>query len=62
LILARPRDADWRASLRTAVEELDALERDLSPLYDRLRFGQLTTRDLVVYAAIERFPEVFNPC
>jgi len=62
LILARPGDADWRASLRTAVEELDALERELSPLDDRVGFGQLTTRDLVVYAAIERFPEVFNPC
>jgi hypothetical protein len=30
-------------------------------LYDRVRFGQLTTRDVVVYAAIQRFPEVFNP-
>jgi hypothetical protein len=62
LILARPGDADWRDSLRTAVEELDALGREFSPLWDRVRFGRLTTRDLVVYAAIERFPEVFNPC
>jgi hypothetical protein len=62
LILSRPGDADWRDSLRTAVEELDALGREFSPLWDRVRFGRLTTRDLVVYAAIEHFPEVFNPC
>jgi hypothetical protein len=61
LVLAKPRDADWRERLRREVDELDELERAFAPDYDRNeeRFGCKPTRDLLIAAARERFPDVF---
>ena len=62
LVLARPAAPDWQQALREQVEELDALEREFAPDYDRGgRFGRLPTRDLLVEGARQRFPEVFVP-
>ena len=61
-LLARPRPGDqlWRSQLYRQVEELDALERDFSPHYDRSdRFEQLPSRDRLIIAARERYPDVF---
>ena len=61
LMLARPAEADWRQRLRDEVDELNALERQFTPDYDRdeTRFGRKPTRDLLIDAARERYPEVF---
>jgi hypothetical protein len=61
LMLARPAEADWRQRLRDQVEELDALERQFAPDYDRdeERFGRKPTRDLLIAAARERYPDLF---
>ena len=61
LMLARPRQADWRRRLRAEVDELDALERQFTPDFDRdeERFGRKPTRDLLIDAARERYPDVF---
>ena len=61
LMLARPAEADWRERLRDEVDELDALERQFTPDYDRdeVRFGRKPTRDLLINAARERYPDVF---
>jgi hypothetical protein len=61
LMLARPAEADWRQRLRDEVEELDALERQFAPDYDRdeRRFGRKPTRDLLIDAARRRYPDVF---
>ncbi len=53
-----PENADWRASLRPSVDELDELERPFSPDYDRARWGP-SSRDRCITAARERYPEVF---
>ena len=60
-MLARPRQADWRRRLRAEVDELDALERQFTPDFDRdeERFGRKPTRDLLIDAARERYPDVF---
>ena len=55
---AKPGDQSWRARLRAAVDELDALEREFSPDYDR-SLGTPPSRDRCVKAARERFPDVF---
>jgi hypothetical protein len=62
LMLARPADPEWQQRLRTEVEELDALERQFTPDYDRdeARFGRKPTRDLLIDAARERYPEAFS--
>jgi hypothetical protein len=62
LVLARPADPEWRERLRTEVAELDELEREFSPDYDRseARFGRKPTRDLLVGAARDRYPDVFS--
>jgi hypothetical protein len=61
LMLARPAEADWRERLRDEVEELDTLERQFAPDYDRdeARFGRKPTRDLLIVAARERYREIF---
>jgi Family of unknown function (DUF6058) len=56
---AAPEDAAWQSRLRHEVRELDALERDFSPDYDRNRFGRPPSRDLLIAAAHERYPELF---
>jgi Family of unknown function (DUF6058) len=50
-----PDDADWRRSLREQVDELDALEREFSPDYDRTRFDEPPTRDRLIVAARELY-------
>jgi hypothetical protein len=60
LVLARPREEDWRTALREQVDELDELEREFSPDFDRSeQMDRLPTRDLIINAARERYPEVF---
>jgi hypothetical protein len=60
LVLPSPRSPDWRAALRAQVEELDALEREFAPDYDRSDDQERPpTRDLLVEAARKRYPEVF---
>jgi Family of unknown function (DUF6058) len=63
LMLARPADPEWRERLRAEVDELDELEREFSPDYDRdeARFGRKPTRDLIITTARERHPDVFLP-
>ena len=61
LVLARPRNPEWRAALRGQVEELDALEREFAPDYDRSEERERPpTRDLLIEAARQRFPDVFR--
>jgi hypothetical protein len=55
-----PGERGWRARLRTAVDELDELERPFAPDYDRARWGP-SSRDRCVTAPRGRFPEVFAP-
>jgi uncharacterized protein DUF6058 len=56
----RPEDEGWRAQLRREVWELDGLEREFSPDYDRgKRFPTPPSRDRLVAAARERFADVF---
>jgi hypothetical protein len=60
LVLARPRYADWRHALREQVDELDDLEREFAPDYDRSdAVDRPPTRDLIIATALERYPEVF---
>jgi hypothetical protein len=60
LVLARPNSHDWRRALRAQVEELDALEREFSPDFDRGDAQERPpTRDLLIAAARERYPDVF---
>ncbi len=60
LVLACPHSPDWRAALRAQVEELDGLEREFAPDYDRSPERERPpTRDLLIDAARERFPDVF---
>jgi hypothetical protein len=61
LVLAEPREARWREAIRTQVAELDALEREFAPDYDRgEERSRLPTRDLLIGEARERFPGVFT--
>jgi hypothetical protein len=51
-----PDDPSWRARLRREVWELDALEREFAPDYDRSgRFPRPPTRDRLIRAARERY-------
>jgi hypothetical protein len=56
---AAPEEPAWQSRLRNEVRELDALERDFSPDYDRNRFKRPPLRDLLIAAAHERYPELF---
>jgi Family of unknown function (DUF6058) len=61
LMLPRPRSAEWRRSLREQVDELDALEREFAPDYDRSpEHDRPPTRELLIEAARKRFPDVFS--
>jgi hypothetical protein len=55
----RPDDPGWQEQLAREVEELDRLERDFSPDYDRQRFERAPTRDRLIVAARDRYPELF---
>ena len=59
LATAAPKDAAWQEQLRDEVAELDALEREFSPDYDRNRFDRPPSRDLLIVAARERYPKLF---
>jgi hypothetical protein len=58
-LLAAPQEDDqrWRAALRGAVDALDALERPFAR-YDRERFGGPSSRDRLITATRERFPDL----
>jgi Family of unknown function (DUF6058) len=61
LMLPRPRNAEWRRALREQVDELDALEREFSPDYDRSdEHERPPTRDLLIEAARARYPDVLT--
>jgi hypothetical protein len=56
-----PGSSDWQAQLRLCVWELDALEREFAPDYDRgARFGGPPTRDRLIAAARDRNPGLFG--
>ena len=59
LAAPEPESADWRASLRASVDDLDELERPFAPHYDRARWGP-SSRDRCITAARELYPEVFS--
>jgi Family of unknown function (DUF6058) len=60
LVLARTREPEWQKELREQVEELDELEREFAPDYDRSdAMDRPPTRDLIIAAARERYPQVF---
>jgi hypothetical protein len=54
----QPSEPDWCDRLRSAVDELDELERPFAPEYDRARWGP-SSRDRCITAVRRRFPEVF---
>jgi hypothetical protein len=59
LMLPRPGNPEWRRELRVQVDELDALERDFAPDYDRGDdHDRPPTRDLLIKAARERYRDV----
>jgi hypothetical protein len=61
LMLPSPRSGEWRRALREQVDELDALEREFAPDYDRADHrARPPTRDLLIEAARERYPELFH--
>jgi hypothetical protein len=60
LMLPRSRNADWQRALREQIDELDALEREFAPNYDRNDEQELPpTRDLLIKGALERYPDLF---
>jgi hypothetical protein len=60
LVLARTREPDWQKALREQVDELDELEREFAPDCDRSdAMDRPPTRDLIIAAARERYPQVF---
>jgi len=58
-----PTDNSWRAAVRGAVDALAAIERPFAR-HDRERFGGPVSRDRLVTATRERFPECWSetPC
>jgi len=60
LAAPQPEDDEWRRTLRASVDELDRLEREFAPDYDRGgRFPRPPTRDRLVHTPRERYPDVF---
>jgi Family of unknown function (DUF6058) len=60
LMCPRPGSAEWRRALREQVEELDALEREFAPDWDRGEAQERPpTRDLLIGGARERYSELF---
>lgn len=54
----RPEDPDWLDRVRVEVDELDTLEREFAPDYDRgdfERFGRPPTRDTLIAAPRKRY-------
>jgi Family of unknown function (DUF6058) len=61
IALPRPRSRDWQERIRAEVEELDEIEREFAPDYDRADEWneRLPTRDLLIEVARRDFPQVF---
>jgi len=59
LVAPAPTERSWRSSVRSAVDALDALERPFAA-WDRERFGTATSRDRLITATRERFPELWS--
>jgi Family of unknown function (DUF6058) len=60
LMCARPGRAEWRRAVREQVDELDDLEREFAPDWDRGEAQERPpTRDLLIGGARERYPELF---
>jgi hypothetical protein len=60
LMCARPGSAEWRRAVRDQVDELDELEREFAPDWDRGEAQERPpTRDLLIGGARERYPELF---
>jgi Family of unknown function (DUF6058) len=59
LAAPKPDDDSWRGALRGAVDALDALEQPFAA-HDRERFGGPVSRDRLITAPRERFPEVWS--
>lgn len=55
----RPDDPVWRTSLRCAVDALDAIEMPFAA-HDRVRFGAPSSRDRLITATHERFPDLWS--
>jgi Family of unknown function (DUF6058) len=53
-----PDGAEWPAELRTAVDELDELERQFAD-YDRVRFGGLSSRERLIAGSRQAYPAIF---
>jgi hypothetical protein len=61
LVLASPVSRKWRQALQAQVDELDTLEREFAPDYDRGDDqARPPTRDLLIAAARERYLDVFT--
>lgn len=54
-----PRRGWWCGALQAAVDALDSLERQFTE-YDRQRYGGPTSRDRLITATRERFPEIWS--
>jgi hypothetical protein len=55
---ARPDDREWAATLRKDVDELDAIEKDFAPDYDRARF--VPTRDTYIRDVRRAYPQLWS--
>ncbi len=61
MMLAEPSDSGWRQALRATVDELDGLEREFAPDFDRdPARGRRPTRDLLINAARDAYPDIFD--
>ena len=59
LAVPAPSDPSWRGALRAAVDALDALERPFAA-WDRQRFDGPTSRDRLITATRQRFPDLWR--
>jgi hypothetical protein len=59
-LLAEPEahDETWASTLRTNVDELDSIEKDFAPDYDRARF--VPTRDTYIRDVRARYPRLWT--
>jgi hypothetical protein len=58
LAVPAPADEAWRVAVRASVDALDAIERPFAR-YDRDRFGGPSSRDRLITATRERFPDLW---
>jgi hypothetical protein len=57
LAAPRPEDTQWAGELRGRVDELDAIEKQFAPDYDRRRF--VPTRDTYIRDVREAYPQLW---